>query len=331
MAFLTAIGASALVGHHKEDVLPDPALSHPLTQGTELALLLFGSSIIVIGFAMIVWGLRAQPKDPNRRLVFGITRLCVAVGLIGASGHAFLTAPEQPWQPNFDTTTLWWALVAVFGLVLPIFDEIGLGDFRFKVAREGVDVVNDAAGLMQAWAKTTNRFLANIANAKTSKEALGLALDFVSLRAYEAIEWVGKDGEERRAAVWLYNSRDDALVFFLSNEIRDDATINARIPVSQGVAGAAFRDQLVWNEADGPSLPVWIPIATAKPKYHGLLCAPINYGDRRLGILSVDREKRESFPQVEYDVLIALAQTIGMALGNEHFRKALKSQPSAGR
>lgn len=251
--------------------------------------------------------------------------VAAGLGLIGAAGHALIlnTAGKAPWVPSFDTTTLWWVVLAAAGIALPVISEITVGGVNLKLNKAQA-VTLRATDLMQTWAFTTRDLLAQLEDPTLLKQqAVSAIIKFLKLRAYEALEWIGQDKEDRRLSIWTSNAATQKLQFFFSNEIRDSETTGHTFAIGEGIVGTVFQSQEIWNERDGPSLPVWKAIHKEKPRYHGVFCIPINFGDYNIGVLSVDRQKEERFQEDHVDVLTAFAAMVGTILGNEMTRSFL--------
>ncbi len=181
-----------------------------------------------------------------------------------------------------------------------------------------------ATDLTQNWAKQISQFLGDLESGVTSDELVGVLRDFLQLRAYEAIEWLSADGEKRRLSLWLYDERSNSLSIYFNNGITDQQTKDAKVPNGTGIVGTVYKLQQQWNERDAPSLPVWIPIKSHPPRYHGIFLTPVNYADLQLGVLVVDRRKREIFSESAVDVMSALAAVFAVAIGNKYAQQLLR-------
>lgn len=249
---------------------------------------------------------------------------------MGAIGHAIFVqgVAKTPWVPIFDTTTLWWTVLIAVGAALPLISEITVGGINVKLS-QAQQVALTATHLAQTWMFTTRDLLALTEDprTRTREQVAEQMIKFLKLRAYEAVEWIGQDGEDRRLSIWTSDAQTRELNFFFSNEIRDAETTNFKFEVGQGVIGTVFETQETWNEKDGPSLPVWILVpSAARYRYHGIFCTPINYGSSNIGVLCVDRQKEERFGEDHVDVLLAFASMVGIALGNDRIRESLATQ-----
>ncbi len=302
------------VAHHVTAVVGAPT---PKLPGFAWPLLFF-----ILGFVLgcIIANVVRQP-----RLKIATLAAIVAAGLgvVGAIGHVLFSTSGTVWMPVFDTTTLLWVVVAAVGFALPIISEITVGGVNLKL-HQAQGVTLRATHLMQTWAFTTSDLLAEFEDPElNSGEAIESILKFLKLRAYEALEWIGQDGEERRLAIWMSNATIQRLEFFFSNEIRDAETTSITFGIGDGIVGTVFENQETWNERDAPSIPIWRRIRNEKPRYHGLFCTPINFGEYNIGVLSVDRQKEERFQEDHVDVLTAFAEMVGTVLGNEKARAFL--------
>jgi GAF domain len=245
-----------------------------------------------------------------------------AVGVFGALLHAFLVQPDSSrhYLPSFDMITLWWVVIFLVGITLPIVSEIRFRDIGVTLAKVE-KITMRTADVLQTWMFTTRDLICRLENPQvTLADASAEIQQFMQLRSYEALEFIGQDGEKRRLSVWIYNGQTDRLEFFFSNEIRDELTTSHTFRPGDGVIGTVFRNDECWNERDAPSLPVWVAIRRKRPQYRGLFCRPIRFGEFRLGVLSVDRQRAERFERDDEDVLAAFAEMLAIVLGNKRTR-----------
>jgi len=258
--------------------------------------------------------------------------ILTGAGLIGSIGHAvFVTvAKQESWAPVLDITTISWLGVALVGMLLPRIAEltfsgvsIRLGEVA-KAKAETEDIILSATDLSQKWTSATSALLAQLEDPETKpSDAHELVTQFLQLRAYEALEWLGADHELRRLSIWLFDADSRQLSFFFSNEITDPETRSFAFPIGVGVAGSAYRDHRIWSERDATALPVYVAIRATPPRYRGLLCVPIDFGETRLGVLCVDRQAIAYFEKRDENVIRALASIFGAALGNQSSQRLL--------
>lgn len=194
------------------------------------------------------------------------------VGVIGAIGHIVFVdlRSDEKFIPIFDETTLLWAAVAIVALLVPFISEFSFGGASFKLVettKAAEDVVEKVTDLTQNWTKQIAQFLAELETGIVGDAFAKSLLSFLQLRSYEALEWLGGDGEKRRLSLWLYDKRTDELGIFFSDGIADDETKNARIKRGVGIVGTVYKLQQTWNERDAPALGVWIPIRSTAPRY----------------------------------------------------------------
>lgn len=275
--------------------------------------------------SVTTWLIAERDRTSKFRIASGIGFF---VGLLGAVGHVIFVdlRTDEKFIPIFDETTLLWAAVAVVALLLPFVSEFSFGGASFKLAetqKQAEDVIEKVAELTENWTRQIAVLLAELESEIPGEEFVETLLTFYQLRAYEALEFLGADGEKRRLSLWLYDDRSDELSIYFSDGIDDDETKNARVKRGIGIVGTVFNLQQTWNERDAPSLPVWVPLRSGRPRYHGIFLTPVNFAELQLGVLSVDRRKRETFAQSEVDVMTALATIFGMALGNEKAQQLL--------
>ena len=271
------------------------------------------------------WLIAERERSSKFRIASGIGFF---VGLLGATGHVVFVdlRGDERFVPIFDETTLLWGAVAVVSLLVPFVSEFSFGGASFKLAetqKQAEDVVEQVAQLTENWTRQIAQLLAELESEIAGDDFVDVLRAFYEMRAYEALEFLGADGEKRRLSLWLYDDRTDELSIYFSDGIDDDETKNARVKRGEGIVGTVFALQQTWNERDAPALPVWIPLGTRRPRYHGIFLVPVNFADLRLGVLCVDRRKRETFARSEVDVMTALATIYGMALGNEKAQQLL--------
>ncbi len=168
----------------------------------------------------------------------------IAIALAGAAGHAVFVGTKvgDQWEPAFDTTTLLWLGAAAAGLLYPRISEITLGTFGIKlidVVSEANDLVVSAFGISEKWGNRLNVALVEL----PPKPDAEVAQDVITLlkeAAKDATDWLGKDGDARRLAFWIYDHNADQIGFFFSNEINpqsDPAICNFYFKRSEGLIG----------------------------------------------------------------------------------------------
>lgn len=279
---------------------------------------------IGIVFGMIL-GAAIQSRVKRLEVGVGAGIVAAILGIVGLAVHGFWIAPlsGSSYIPVFDNTTMLWGLFLVVGVAFPLVSEVTVGGVNVKI-RKAEKVGESATDLMQTWIFTTRDLLYRFETEKLTPEEAGDAIkQFLQLRAYEALKWIGQDEEKRRLSVWIYNPRLKKIEFFFSNQIRDKETTQYKFDVGKGIIGTVFKNDETWNEVDASDLPIWVSIRDEEPEYHGIFLRPINYGDYRIGVLSVDREKAERFEKDSQNVLIGFASMIATVLGNEKARNIL--------
>jgi GAF domain-containing protein len=300
--------------------------------------------VVAISVALARGAVEAPKKRKNDRRVAGATGnaasfVVTATGVIGAVGHVVFVnvSKDEAWAPNFDLVAIAWVGVALVGLLLPRISEFAFAGLSLRVLEvaqaeeEADDVIGSATELAANWNVAVNEVLAALEDrAQAHDETFALITNFMQLRAFEALEWLGLDDERRRLSVWLFDAPNDELFFFFSNEIGDAETVNFTFPVGIGILGCAFREHRVWNERDAAALPVYVSIRRTPPRYHGILCVPIDFGLTRLGVLCVDREKDDYFEDRDVNVMRALASSLGTVLGNERAQAVLDGDDLSG-
>lgn len=278
------------------------------------------------------------PSDEAPEAVPAVSWIWFVLGVGALCAHALLVPHpiDETWQPSFDNTALFWAIFAVAGFVFPIVTDVSLpGGFGLKISRREVRIrylasthlLDELSDVMQNWSTALERFLAFLETGEADRASVRAALvDFLRLRAFEAIEWVGSDKEERRLSLWIYDDKAKRLRFLHSNEITDADTLDATFELGEGLLGAAFIEDRVWNERVASEVPGYKVIRNQwPPKYNGLLLIPIHYGVRKIGMLSVDRTAPEYFPDTQVNLFKALAAIVGSAIEDPRLKRILES------
>ena len=95
-----------------------------------------------------------------------------------------------------------------------------------------------------------------------------------------------------------------------------------RIPLGAGILGRVARtgeSALVQKTGDGPLLAVL-------PESRAVLCIPITYGDKLLGVLNVESQRENAFSQQDVLIMNTLADLLATALHNAFVFQKLQQQ-----
>lgn len=200
-------------------------------------------------------------------------------------------------------------------------------DVAFREAKEiatestddleaAVDVIRVVSDLTQDWLSQVNWLNRRLQEADVSDEmAVQAVARFCRERLADVTKMVGGENEKIRASVWWLSQRENGLIFLLSDQIKDMETQGFVFHSGQGILGQAFAESRVWNVADAPAEPGYIKIRQEPPEYRGLLCAPIYFGGHEIiGMVSLDRERAESFDDVDQNLVSALSDVLAYAL-----------------
>jgi len=190
---------------------------------------------------------------------------------------------------------------------LPIFGRSGVS---LEINQEALATARESASLATEAAATAARAGALYAAWLAELEALDAldALDdggdplplglatfrFINTRLEDLSRWVGGDEEDVRAALWWCEPGGGARIV-AAPRIRDPETLGYVFSPRVGILGRVLATGEPVELADATRDPEWRRIATAPPRYHGLLCLPISAEGRVIGVLSVDRERAERF------------------------------------
>jgi len=133
-------------------------------------------------------------------------------------------------------------------------------------------------------------------------------------------------GEYLRLSFWNFDPEKGGLALLQSNQIQDQATLDAVFRIGEGCMGTAYREDRVWNEKDPRSLGSWIDIPGATKDYNGLLLVPIVWANDKIGVIAVDRTAKQEFPEISVSIAKALADIAAHAIGSPETLRALKRQ-----
>jgi hypothetical protein len=238
-----------------------------------------------------------------------------------------------PWRPIANTTALAWFVLAVVGLIVNHLDKVDLpggGGFSLskleradEAAAEGGVSVEAFRGalaaysdLMQNWMESVNLFIEQLERyAKADDDVANVLARFCLGRMEEARDLIGERGERTRLSFWWFLEDADGLKMLFSDDIRDEKTRNHVFRPGAGLLGQCFVESRTYNLKDAPSS-IYYEEIRPNPDYHGLLLVPVRQKTDGpvLGVLSVDREKKEAFDGNASNACSALAELIAYAM-----------------
>ncbi|HEX4012761.1 MAG TPA: GAF domain-containing protein [Candidatus Cybelea sp.] len=256
--------------------------------------------------------------------------------IFGSLGASF------PWHPIASTAALAWLAFGVVGLVVNRMDKIGVPGVNMSFRRleraqkaavksgESADalrkVLSDYSGLMQNWAQSVNLFIEELDRYGTTDDAVADILARYCLgRMEEARDLIAQRGDRTRLSFWWYVEDAGGLKLLFSDDIRDEATLNHVFRPGAGLIGQCYVECRTYNLEDAP-LSIYYQGIRPEADYHGLLLVPVRYrtGGTPIGVLSIDREKKEAFDENAQNVGSALADLIAYAM------ETALSHPPAG-
>jgi hypothetical protein len=303
--------------------LGDFLAEHPIATGTGAGTIPVVAYVVAGALAFALIGLlgellkqnETESSDGSRRRRLEQLGIGVfAVSAFAGIARTFLVpaVSAATFSPQLDFVTLSWFAAAALGLALPMIVEITVGGVTLRLQQVSTSLLDETVELSRSWAAVVNEYVADIVS--NVDDVPKRTEQFIRFRLREALEWLGTDGEIRRLAVWLYSAELGQLVFYLSNEISDQATMAATFRPDEGFLGACFSERMIRNEVDPSTLPMFKPIASG-PQYRGLLCVPIDFGDTQVGVLTVDRRNATYFDPLAVKVMKQLTFAIGIAVG----------------
>lgn len=276
----------------------------------------------------------AADDRPLSRVPVPVQVLWVALGafgfvvsLFGSKGAAF------PRHPIASSTTLAWAVFAMVGLVVNHLDKLGLPggmsmSFRRMARAEKAaakretsvkalrQVLGDYSELLQNWATSVNLFADQLENyANTDDDVAEILARFCLGRMEEARDVIAVRGDRTRLSFWWYVEDAGGLKLLFSDDIRDEATLDHVFKPGVGLLGQCYVESRIYNLEDAPES-IYYEAIRAETEYHGLLLVPVTArtSERPIGVLSIDRQRREEFDQNAENVGSALADLIAYAM-----------------
>ncbi|HEY2473556.1 MAG TPA: GAF domain-containing protein [Candidatus Cybelea sp.] len=131
----------------------------------------------------------------------------------------------------------------------------------------------------------------------------------------EARDLIAERGDRTRLSFWWFVESAGGLKLLFSDDIRDEATLNHVFRPGVGLLGQCYVECRVYNLEDAPSS-IYYQRIRPHADYNGLLLVPVRYRtyERPIGVLSIDRGKKEAFDDNAENVGSALADLIAYAL-----------------
>jgi hypothetical protein len=278
-----------------------------------------------------------EPRQRNNgvaRIPIAIQIVWVAIAALGFVDSLFASGKASfPSHPIANTTALAWFVLGIIGLIVNHLDKVGLpGGASFSlrkleraekaVAKSEVsvdalrEVLGDYSDLMQNWVQSVNLFTEQLEKyAETDDEVADILARFCLGRMEEARDLIGERGDRTRLSFWWFLEDAGGLKILFSDDIRDEETRNHVFRPGAGLLGQCFVESRTYNLEDAPAS-IYYEEIRPRADYHGLLLVPVRCKTDGpvLGVLSVDRQKREAFDQNASNVCSALADLIAYAM-----------------
>jgi hypothetical protein len=261
-------------------------------------------------------------------------------GVLGFFGHTVFVpiAEGERWQPNFDVAGFGWALAIGVSFLVPITDKFSAGGVSVELKSKAEKVTGGAFELLRSWSEQTVRYVQIKGRYALPQDAAAwlsvVRSDYVAERIYEAMEWIGADGERRRLCIWaLIVANDDpagtspriAAPFYAARfteapqpfEYRD---VSGRWLPSGGLIGYALRNRESVNAGKASDHPSFAP-RRGSNAFGGVYVAPIlrRFDGaagvvRPVGVLTIDREKSVPFDDEQVALFEALTANLGLLM-----------------
>lgn len=267
--------------------------------------------------------------DENSRNFRAARTLWVGIGLVMFVLHGL---------PGFDPVHgLWGTIDAVelaiaaftgVGMLLPLLDNLKISgiDLKFRQLHEIAEKSGERSDALREALLRTNLFLVESSDAllkvsnaiqnETDRSRMGtVVISYCKRRMRSLVQWLDLSDEVIRASMWLYSETSGGLTFLASNDIADEATVDHVFTLGHGLMSQCFEENKTLEFSDAPAT-AGFEVIEGAPQYefHGLLLVPIRAGDRALGVLSIDRQKRGLFGEEAMRVGQTIANNIGVAL-----------------
>jgi GAF domain len=275
-------------------------------------------------------------RDDGRalaRVPWSIQAIWVALGAYGFVDNVFGSAGASfPWHPTASSTALAWLAFGMVGLVVNHLDKLGLPGVNMsfrkleraeKAAAEreiSADalraVLADYSDLMQNWAQSVNLFAEELEKyGKTDDDVADILARYCLGRMEEARDLIAERGDRTRLSFWWFMDDTGGLKLLFSDDIRDTATLNHVFRPGSGLLGQCYVECRTYNLEDGPSS-IYYEAIRPDSDYHGLLLVPVRCktDESPIGVLSIDREKKEAFDDNAENVGSALSDLIAYAM-----------------
>lgn len=182
-------------------------------------------------------------------------------------------------------------------------------------------------------ASVSKEFLLRFANALLTIDDLLGSLDNLPLLLkrimMESARLVGAES----SSLMLYDEETEELYFEVALGPRSDRVREIRLPILQGICGAAARERRVINVPDVRADPRWLRSVDQHTQYttRNLVATPILHKDRLVGVIEVlNKQDGDAFTEADIVILEAVSIQAGIAIVNARLYEAnLRAQRMA--
>lgn len=268
------------------------------------------------------------------RIPLPVQAIWVVVASLGFIDSLFGSARASfPWHPIASPSALAWLAFAIVGLIVNHLDKIGFpgganlsfrrlalvhkaaaqSEFSAEALRA---VLADYSGLLQNWLQSVNLFTEQLEKyGSGDDDVANILARFCLGRMEEAREVIAERGDRTRLSFWWFVEDQGGLTLLFSDDIRDEATLDHVFEPGVGLLGQCYVEGRTYNLEDAPAS-IYYERIMPKPNYHGLLLLPVKArtDGAVIGVLSVDREKKEAFDENASNVCTGLADLLAYAM-----------------
>jgi hypothetical protein len=237
------------------------------------------------------------------------------------------------YKDGASAVSLAWAAFTFIGLVINSLSDVALpggGKLSFRTkfhkvqraaekSQESTEslerVLADYSKQLQSWTNAIVLFIEHLDKYGTSEAEIDAILArFCLERMEEAKAIIGERGDTLRISLWWYSEDEDGLRLLFSDDIVDEKTMNHLFRPRAGLCGQCFIEDRMYNLPDAPSSSYYEKIVD-NPVYRGLLLMPVKLGTKKtLGVLSIDRARKEEFNSNAENVAGALSGLLAFAM-----------------
>jgi hypothetical protein len=273
-------------------------------------------------------------SDDLERIPFWVRALWFIFGALGFVDTIYTSDKSAfPWHPVASLNALAWLCFTIVALIVNSLEQVGLpgaklsfrkrlrqvteaADLSQKSVAALTEVIDDYAGLLQSWTNAVNLLPEHLERYGVDVEkAYDILARFCLERMEEARDIIGESGERLRFSFWWFDEDSEGLKLLFSDDIRDEATLAHVFQPGSGLMGQCFIEDRVYNLEDAPTS-IYYEKIRESPDYYGLLLVPVRArtGGEVIGVLSIDRQKKETFAATAENVARALGDLIAYAI-----------------